>query len=663
MLKAKHFLALIIIIAIATLVAWGASQYYGERRTGQEVLLRDGAEIATLTELNWHMNAPAEVIIDPAHAANARLDGGKLRFMAVPDTYINLNLLGHRIVSDTHFIMRLVASIPKAGGQITLTLTQGRDNSIKRFVSHRIVLKGEDCAADVDLQNLLFENPEYPGGILHWGEDFNWADGFRIDFDGFGSSEITIDEIGFLPGVILELGIEDLWRDGEKENVVLIKQGRGLRLPNEVESGVFTTPPIGLGTIERLLDITLRESEGDITCEFRGGNPSGEEIEWGGWQSIGRNGVFTNPDTPARYLQLRMTLHRRAHGRSASLTGFRLRYLDPTPPGRSSPLFGTAALPTYYQGMRSDEINRSGEGGAWIRVPLSLRQFDRALDRLIAEDVNLIVAVNLEEFERDQILDAVKRYGGRVAAWEFDSKRNRGSQFYTDLFAEMRRTRPSTLIFPEKIDSSYFQDLALRGEYLFATTSGTQEEVLDRGFAWFFVMAIIGLAIVVALGPAVGYNFRLGGKELAAIGIGLLVSAIVLIPAILLTGLAGLTLPRDWAQIEIAFDRYIVSALLQEFVRALLILLPVAYLVRQGLKERTAWVWVIVVSSLLFGLGHLGYPGMTSMEVLGFVIVTTLAGAIMGGVFYATRSLTAVGILHLISNIFLSTMTDIGPRL
>jgi membrane protease YdiL (CAAX protease family) len=662
MKKAKYIAALIVIFALALLIAWGATQYYGERRTGQQVLLRDGAEIASLGELFWHMNSRAEVLIDPAHAADARMEGGKLDFSTVPDTYITLNLQGHRIVADTHFILRFAANIPKAGGQIAITLSQGLNRTIKRYVSHRYLLGEGDFAAEIDLQKLPFEDPEQPGKVLSWGEDFVWADGFRIDFDELPEARVAVDEIALLPGMILEFGIEDLWRRGEKENVILVKQGRGLRMPSEAESGTFTTPPIGLGTIERLLDLEYIDSEGDITCEFRSGNSAGEEIEWDVWRKLARDGVFDS-QKPGRWLQLRLTLHRRHHGRSASLDGLRLRYIDPTPPGRCSPLFGTASLPTYRQGMRTDEHSQAGLSGAWVRLPLAYRQFERALEQLIAADVNVLVSIDLEQIERDEILTAVERYGARIAAWELDARRSRGAQFYTDLLGEMRRIRPSALLFPERVSAEYFQRLALEGNYRFATASGTQEEVLDRGFAWYFVMAVIGLAIVVALGPAVGYNFRLGWRELSATGVGLIVSAVVLIPAIILTGLAGLTFPRDWAQIEIAFDRYVVSALLQEFVRALLILLPVAYLIRHGLKERTSWFWVIAASSLLFGLGHLGYPGLSQAEVLGFVIVTTLAGAIMGAVFYATRSLTAVMILHLLANIFLSTMTDIGPRL
>lgn len=662
MIKLKHILALLTVVALAALVAWGASQYYGDRRTGQTRLLPGKTEIVTLSEFYWRMNNPTEVVIDPAHAAGAEFADGQLLFTTTADTYISLNLAGNRVHSNRQFLLKFKSTTAKQGGQINITLSQGRDSAIKRFVSYRTRLPEGDFELIIDLHGLPFENPDKKGEILHWGKDFNWADGLRIDFDELGSSQVGIDEISFLPGMMLDLEIEDIWRRGEKHDVIFVRQGTGLRLPSGVEQGTFITPPIGLGTIDGLHDLAFSGGQGQIDVRVRGGTPNGEDIDWDAWTALGADGKLPwLPDN--RYLQLRFELNRHPGGRTSSLTDFSLRYIDSTPPGMDSPLFGSYHLPTFQQGMHVNSYRREGATAGWIRLPLAQRNFERIMNRLVAEDIAIVCSVDLEEFERDEVVDAVRRFGARIPIWEFASVHPRAAQFYTDLFGSIRELQPTLMLLPERVGADYFQKLAELGEYGFATSSGTQEEVLDRGFAWFFVMALIGLAIVVALGPAIGYNFRLGGKELAATGIGLVVSAAVLIPVMLLTGLAGLTLPRDFAQIEIAFNRYVVSALLQEFVRALLILLPVAYLVKQGIKEKSAWFWIIAASSLLFGLGHLGYPGLSPQEVLGFVIVTTLAGAIMGAVFYWTKSLTAVMILHLLSNIFLSTMTDIGPRL
>ena len=662
MFKLKYIIAILATIALAALIAWGAGSYYGERRSGQESLLPENTNVITYTDFHWSLNNPEEVIIDPAHAADARFRGGRLTIRCVPDTYFGLNMADQKITANYHFLLQISGVTEQERGFIVVTLSQGKGRNITRYTSQHIRLPEGRFASDIDLEALKFkqlgDEKEY-----RWGVDFNWADGVRLDVDGLENSDITFSDVRFAPGMIIDFNLGDLWERCEVENADLVRRGSMVRLGRGEGEGTVVTPAIGIGTMNGFHDLQILEPESRVAAEIRSGIPADGNYAWGEWSAVGKDGDISGVE-PGTALQLRFKLARTRKDGPGSLGGFRIRYIDLSPPGFSGPLFGTAHLPTYLPGMSIGQLLRRSTHSVWIRLPLTHPQFDEKLDWLVASDISVVGAIDLKQFNRDGILEAMRRYGSRIAVWELQSRRRQqGARFYTDLYEGIREISPTAIIFPERVGPHYFQVLSLNGLYQFATASGTQEEVLDRGFAWFFVMALIGLAIIIGLGPAVGYGFRFGGKELAATGIGVAASVVLLIPALLLTGLAGLTLPRDFAQIEIAFSRFVVSALLQEFVRALLILLPVAWLVRRGIKEKQAWFWVVAVSSLLFGLGHLGYPGLSAAEVTGFVIVTTIAGAIFGAVFYATRSLTAVMVLHLLSNIFLSTMTDIGPRL
>ena len=662
MLKLKYIIAILATIALAALVAWGAGSYYGERRTGQESLLPENANVITYTDFRWPLNAAEEAIIDPAHAADARFGGGRLTIRSVPDTYFGLNMADQKITANYHFLLQVSGATEKKGGSIVITLSQGKDRRIKRFTSEHLPLPKGQFSRDFDLDVLNFsvlgDDKTY-----RWGVDFNWADGLRLDLDGLENSTVSFSDVRFAPGMILEFSLGNLWERCEVFNAELIRRGSVVKLGRGEEVGTIVTPAIGIGTMNNFNDLKIIEPEGSISTEMRTGNPTDGDYGWGEWTAVGKDGDISEV-APNTAFQLRFTLARTPKEDPGSLSGFRIRYIDLSPPGYSGPLFGTAHLPTYLPGMSIDQLLKRSNHSVWIRLPLTHPQFDEKLDWLVASDISVVGAIDLKQYNRDAIMEALRRYGSRIAVWELQSRRRQqGARFYTDLYEGIRGISPTAIIFPERVGPNYFQVLSLNGLYQFATASGTQEEVLDRGYAWFFVMALIALAIVIGLGPAVGYGFRFGKKELIATGIGVAASGVLLIPALLLTGLAGLTLPRDFAQLEIAFSRFVVSALLQEFVRALMILLPVAWLVRRGIKEKQAWLWVVIISSLLFGLGHLGYPGLSAVEVTGFVIVTTLAGAIFGAVFYATRSLTAVMVLHLLSNVFLSTMTDIGPRL
>lgn len=654
---------LALVPALALVIAWGASSYYGERRTGQDALLPENSNIITYSAFEWEMDDPSELILDGSRLARPEFDRGLLRFTCVSDTFLYFNLAGQKLSSSRHFLLYLNLITRRPGGRLVVYLTQDGGGGRRHYVSESIRLPEGEFTRNIDLHALRFYLDIDGKRTFRWGSELTWADGLRLDFDRLEGTSVTINSVRFRPGMTLEFSLNDLWDRCQQEGLGT-RRIRGLRIAAGNEHGTLTTPPLGIGTISRFHDMVLIDAVGRVTAEIRSGSVGEDgEMEWGDWMAVADDGDVSR--LPARpFVQIRFVFEANEQGiQVPRLAGFRLRYVDPTPPGLGGPLFGTAHMPTYLPGSSITNMLDRGSYTVWIRLPLTHPRFDEAANRLIAHDVNLVGSIDFREASRSAALEALRLYRGRIAVWEVTSRRPVGAPFYTEFFADARRIDREAIFFPERVGPDYFQRLALRGQYRFATAAGTQEEVLNRGFWWFFVLALLCLVVVAGLGPLTGYHFKVGCRELVAGAAALAACAAILMPAILATGLAGLAWPRDWSQIEIAFNRYVVSAFLQEFVRALLLLLPVGYLVRAGVRDRTAWITVLAASSVLFGLGHLGYPGLSPAEVLGFVVVTTLAGLIFGTLFYATRSLTAVVIIHLIANIFLSTMTDIGPRL
>lgn len=666
------------ILALALIVAWGTSQYYGQRRCGQEILLPENKDYVSYADFHWGMEDESEVIFDEENLKLPDFRRGAFRFTCTDDTFFYLNLMGQKLLADHHFLLDIDARTYAPPGVIKLSLLQGKEWEQKIFVSEPSTFPAD---TQIDLLELEFRLSDNDDEIYRWGENILWADGLRIDIDGLERTRVEIDSIRFVTGVVLDFNIADyvIQRKQKKrfldsveaDGVNFVGGGRGLRLAKDSDEGYFVTPAIGLGSFNSFYDLRLLNPEGIVETEIRTGEigENDTDIQWGEWlpSPLAKD---IRAVAPKNYFQARFTLLKSGRKRrtTSSFGGFSLRYLDPSPPGLGGPLFGTTQLPVFRENIALDELGIYKSQTAWIRMEYSFREFgyvrfEKALNMLLAHDYNVIVSFDLDRLNPQVIRDIVRQYRQRVHAWELLSSEDSGAPFYTELFREIKEIDPGAVIFPEPATSDYFQDLASEGLYQFATTSGTQEEVLNRGFWWFFVVAILGLLMVVGLGPILGYHFRLGKKEIIGGIIGLLASIVIIIPLVEFSGMARLTLPRDWAQIEIAFNRYLVSAFLQEFVRALLLLLPVMYLVKAGLKDRTAWILVLFVSSILFGLGHLGYPGLTAAEVTGFVIMTSIAGLIFGAVFWATRSLTVVVIIHLLANIFLSTMTTIGPQL
>jgi uncharacterized protein len=64
------------------------------------------------------------------------------------------------------------------------------------------------------------------------------------------------------------------------------------------------------------------------------------------------------------------------------------------------------------------------------------------------------------------------------------------------------------------------------------------------------------------------------------------------------------------------------------------------------LREAWGWKWALIVTSIVFGLLHLGNPGADSLSV----VIVILAGFFLGAILLVTGSLYAAGAAHLVWN-------------
>lgn len=660
-ITAHHILAFIVALTVALAIAWGTSSYYGDRKIGQEYIMPSNSENLTYSLFSWPMNSEWEVTLDPEHIGPHQMHRGRFNFTTVQDTYFNLNMYGQKLIAVYNFIFSLKANI-KSDSYLSLTISSGKKGYKRLYVSEKIkILKGE-IDQDIDLSSLTFHPIGETGLKFVWGKDIDSSDSLRIDWDTEIGSEVSIDSISVKQGVSFEYALEDFFDNGSQDGVGMVPSSRGLKLLRGSKSGTFITPRIGVGSIEQFLDLNKVESEGLVSMEVRSGKWGDDEtILWSDWTEVGEDGSISSLEV-LPYIQIRFNLQKQGQHPTPGIKGFRLRVLDQSPPGLDGPLFGTYFMPTLMPGTPFSDILKNSTPSRWVHLPFANPQFDWRLNDLIASDVSIVASINLDLYTREKIFDVVKRYSGRVLVWALYSTGQQGALFFSDIFARVKEINPIAIVFPVVPNQNYFQDLALDGLKQFAVSQGTQEEILDRGFWFYFVIALIGILIIFGLGPVIGYNFHFGPKELMFGVGGLAAEAVILIPILTLTGLTALAFPRDFAQLQIAFNHFALSATLQELMRAMMILLPVRYLMKTGLDEKKAWIVALLASSVLFGLSHLGYPGMSGQEITGFIVVTTIAGLIFGAVFYYTRSLSILAVIHLLSNIFFSTMTTIGPR-
>jgi len=292
----------------------------------------------------------------------------------------------------------------------------------------------------------------------------------------------------------------------------------------------------------------------------------------------------------------------------------------------------------------------------WVRVLMETENIYEIVHRLAAQDINIVGCFDLDKQESRNILPLVNLFRSQIRCWELFNLKKASPTKLIWLIKSIKEIDPHCLILPTRTDRRYFESLALAGLQKAIKESPTPELFLDRGFSWFLVISLCFLIIIVGLGKELGYNFRFGGKELKFFALGLLLSAGLNLPLIRIMEEEILRLPA-WVEFTAAIGRYAPSAVIQEFVRALLIIIFFKAFMAKSQRENLSWSIALLLSSILFALGHLGYPGLGALKFKLFMAITFIAGMIFGMVFIKTRSLVASSLLHLCSSLLLFTFT------
>ena len=179
---------------------------------------------------------------------------------------------------------------------------------------------------------------------------------------------------------------------------------------------------------------------------------------------------------------------------------------------------------------------------------------------------------------------------------------------------------------------------------------------LDRGPVFFTGIVLIAFSVLMAFRKKTGISFGFKVAHFKWFGLCLIASVVLLLPMVFIFGLGTyryITLP----DITDALYRYGISAFLQELLRAVAIEYTVILAVKRIKQENKKYLAALLVTSLFFSLGHLGYPGLDTGKELSFLVITLFAGLIFGCLYIKTRSVTPPFILHLIADIFLFVFT------
>ncbi|MBN2134770.1 MAG: CPBP family intramembrane metalloprotease [Acidobacteria bacterium] len=185
--------------------------------------------------------------------------------------------------------------------------------------------------------------------------------------------------------------------------------------------------------------------------------------------------------------------------------------------------------------------------------------------------------------------------------------------------------------------------------------------IFDRGLLFYFALVITGFLGLYGIRKTINLSFAFRVAHIKYFGICLIISVALLLPLIYILGL-GQYRYVSFAALIAGIYRYLISAFIQELFRVIAIEYIYRYSFKKFKEGQPKYILALVLTSIFFSLGHLGYPGLDFSLQLSFMLVTFFAGLVFGYLYIKTKSITPPFILHLIANIFLFVFTTMGSR-
>ena len=643
---------------VAIFITWEAREYYGRRRFEQQLLQHE--YYARYTSLfSWEMTHQGDILPHTNDIQKVAFEKGVFAFTTGQDPYFYLNLKGERLDPKRFYLLTL-RMYSEQPGEMHIFFWCGAPTSGKHG-AFSAPLKVEPGWKEYSVD--LWKTEFYPlldpeRRKIPWGGTLGFIKTLRFDPpEGKPGNRVEIDWIRFSKGVTLTHTMPHYQTVGVLRGLEYHPASRSLQIIPGAEKGEFISHPIGVGTIRALWDISWQGGNGVYLQTRTGPIYDTDDPSWSPWSPLSDSWQSSPIGSPlGKYIQYKVVMRRTNTEANPSLQWVRIRYLDPSPPGENSLLWGTNPLPTVSKPEEVEGRVMGLSNNPWVRVPMEGERAYETVNRLVAEDVNVVGSWDLMASSSSAILSNIQLYRDQIKCWEFCQGDKKSPPALVQLFREVRHIDPFSLILPQQADRDYFAQVGLTTLVDFVREQPPSELNLDRGLGWYVIVALVFFLLIIGLRRDIGYNFRFGFREFSLVGTTLGVLLGVSIPLMYLWGLGSLKFPT-LEELTAALNRYPASAIIQEFGRALLLVITFRLLGKVVNQTRWRWGITLVATSLILSLGHLGYPGLSITEVSGFIGLTFIAGLLFGWIYIKCQSLTATFVVHLLANMILFTCT------
>jgi len=651
-------LTLLLIVISSFILVYIIVDYFNKQSSASIDVVGEHNQKSNLDPFQWDMDNSTEIDSYSSSVKDFYFKDGRAFILYENIMHIVPKQNGRVIDIESYPFVNLVF-YSKESALLIVRLFADMEKKETALVSENILVHEGWNRFFLNLRDIAFyRNTQDPKNLLEMERERVLVKQIRFDFvnDAQGSNFIVMDFIRLYQQDRLDLFAwdYDVWGDGrniQNSKACLIQKEKDL--PAEI-----AVVPIGFDSDVRKLYIIVYPKPDNlpITLFYRLYDmleaPEVTEPDARYWLSVGMNDGSAEINTEGSNLaEIRIGFPPHPNGEGEIIEKIQIFYERDEKFERFYPLGGLITAP-YAGGSRteSENINFPNRGFRIIDitpVPDCFEEINLALSKGYKVVGKMDGNANIES-----IAKAVRIFKDLVWVWTIrgDSAR------FNEVKKIIEQIQPDAQVMYPGNEPGFINKTNREEIVRHIRKLPNSYVKLDRGPVFFTGIVLIAFSVLMAFRKQTGIGFGFKVVHFKWFGVCLIASVVLLLPMVFIFGL-GTYRYITLADITNALYRYGISAFLQELLRSVAIEYTVLLALKKIKMVNKKYLAALLITSLFFSLGHLGYPGLDIGKELSFLVITFFAGLIFGYLYIKTRSVTPPFILHLIANIFLFVFT------
>ena len=659
----KLFKILFLILFTAILV-YLIADYFNRQGISGVVSFSQSKERIVSIPFQWDMDSPEDIELFSENIKDAYFKDGQAYLYYESESHFDL-ARERKTIDIKQYHSLLIGLYSRSYFVMQVHLIKEEENgSIRNFYSEGILFHDGWNRIEKELKNMNFyERTKNKTRKIDWNEDVKKVNGIRISLSNYESKNnyVIIDFIRLRARNRIELTADtfEIWGDGR--NIELDREKGTFNVQEMSKPAVLAINPIGFDPDVNKIDVNLipQAKRHELLLSFRRHNVakySNNDPDVDNWtQSIFDAGTRSFYSRDGNLLEMKFFFPAIS---AVEIPGFRavqFSYKYDSYAEFAYSFHGIERAPDT-SGSRYKEKKQNFPVKLYKAITLEMLPASFTKVNLnIARGYKTIGVVegNLDRLYIERI---VRLYRDFVDIWAVRNGQNATNR-------ELQRTAriissliPHAAVIPTDRAVDFVKDTSRENLSQKISSLPPSYLILDRGPVFYTALVLIAFIIIAALRKRLEFGLAFRAEHLKHFGAGLIASVVFLLPLIFIFGLGSYRYVNI-SEIVSALYRYGISSFIQELFRIIAIEYIVRFILNKKKERANQYTIAVLITSVFFSLGHLGYPGLDVSQSFAFLLITFFAGLVFGYVYIKARSITPPFILHLTADIFLFAFT------